>query len=471
MMQSNSFPPTLTEAEIHTDYQAKRDFFDAGNTIAYDFRMKQLKRLKDAVKRTEPALFEAFQKDFRKPPLEVFATEIGLLYTEINYAMRHLDTWMQPERVSAGVFALGGVGKIIPSPHGIVLIIAPWNYPMMLLLTPLVGAIAAGCCAVLKPSEEAPNVALCCEKIVKEAFEPSYISTVQGVGADIVPKMIETVRFDYIFFTGSNRVGQMIARQAVEQFIPYSLELGGKSPCIIDEHFDLNLAARRIAQSKFLNAGQTCVATDYVLVPENRKEQLIQHLKEHTLAFYGTNAKLSPDFPRIINLKHFNRVIRFLADGKIVFGGETDADTLYIAPTILTDLTLDALIMKEEIFGPILPILTYNTLEDVFNIVKKNPFPLALYLFTKNKKLQNTILQKINFGGGTINQTLSHFGAPTLPVGGTQYSGLGRYHGKASFDTFSHFKSVTFAPTWDDFNLRYPPYSALGMKIMRWLVR
>jgi len=355
---------SITTTTVQEIFNAQRAFFQSGSTRSYAFRKKQLQQLRKSLKAHEAEIQEALHNDFRKPAFETFASEVGVLYKEISHTLSHLKEWMRPESVPTGLVNFPSSGKIHYEPKGVALIIAPWNYPINLAFAPLIGAIAAGCCAVVKPSEETPHTAAVIEKIVQEAFPENYIRVVQGEGAEVVPKLMETVRFDHVFFTGSTTVGRIIAKQAAEKLIPTTLELGGKSPAIVMQDADLKATARRICFGKFLNAGQTCVAPDYLLVENAVKEKLVQELQNCITNFYGENPQDSPDFARIVNDKHFQRIASYLDQGDLIQGGQFDAHERFIAPTLLENVSMDDPIMQEEIFGPILPILTFGKLEE-----------------------------------------------------------------------------------------------------------
>ncbi|MEP6627984.1 MAG: aldehyde dehydrogenase family protein, partial [Ginsengibacter sp.] len=400
---------------------------------------------------------DALFADLGKSKEESWATETGLLLGEIKYAVKHLRRWMKPKRVSTGLVTFPSSAKIYRDPLGVVLIISPWNYPVQLSLVPLIGAIAAGNCAVLKPSEMAPATEKLIAKIIKETFNENYITVVTGNGADVIPAMINAFHFNHIFFTGSTAVGKAVYKLAADQLIPVTLELGGKSPCIVESDADLKVAAKRIVMGKFLNAGQTCIAPDYILVKESVKEKLLNELSETIEQFYTADPSASYDYGKIINQKRFQKLASFLSEGTIFYGGKTDESKLYIQPTILTDITLADSVMKEEIFGPILPVLTFTTTDDAINIVRENNSPLSFYLFTKNKSIEADWLRRTTFGGGCINNTVYHFANLNMPFGGIGNSGIGSYHGRKTFEIFSHAKPVLKTGTWLDPGIKYPP--------------
>ncbi len=438
-------------------FQSLRDFYNDGNTLSYEFRKSQLLAFENAIKKYEGEISDALFADLGKSAEESWGTETGLLLGEIKYAIKHLSEWMKPKKVSTGLVTFPSTGKIYRDPLGVVLIISPWNYPVQLSLVPLVGAIAAGNCAVLKPSEMAPATEKLIAKIIKETFNENYITVVTGDGADVIPAMINAFHFNHIFFTGSTVVGKAIYKLAADQLIPVTLELGGKSPCIVESDADLKVAAKRIVMGKFLNAGQTCIAPDYILVKESVKEKLLDELAATIEAFYTDDPSASYDYGKIINQKRFQKLASFLSQGSIFYGGKTDESNLYIQPTILTDITMEDSVMKEEIFGPILPVMSFKTTEEAINIVRQNNSPLSFYLFTKNKSIEAEWLRRTAFGGGCINNTVYHFSNLNMPFGGIGNSGIGSYHGKKTFEIFSHAKPVLKTGTWLDPGIKYPP--------------
>ncbi|GAB3164492.1 aldehyde dehydrogenase [Telluribacter humicola] len=452
-------------------FTAQKQFFESGATRSYSFRKKQLKKLKQAVEVYEDRITQALYDDLHKASAEAYATEIGFLHEEINYTLNHLKDWMRPDKVRTPLVAQPSKSRIYHDPLGLTLIIAPWNYPFQLLFSPLVGAIAGGNCAILKPSEEVPQTALVAEALVKEFFPEEYIAVVQGQGHVVVPKLMDHFAFDHVFFTGSVPVGKIIMAAAAKHLTPVTLELGGKSPCIIDETADLEKAASRIAWGKFVNAGQTCVAPDYVLVHHSKKEEFVQNVAEAIRKFYGDDPSISPDYPRMVNKKRFDAVVKYLSQGRILLGGQAKEEEKYIAPTLLDEVSPDDPIMQEEIFGPVLPILTFDKLQEVPAIVGKNPYPLALYFFSDDNRNQDYILNTIRFGGGCINDVLMHLGNPAIPFGGIGTSGFGAYHGKYSFDTFTHAKGILKTTTLLDIPFRYPPYTEKKEKYMKMFMK
>jgi acyl-CoA reductase-like NAD-dependent aldehyde dehydrogenase len=443
-------------SSVETLLQQQRDFFDAGRTQPVAFRIEQLQRLKQAVLDRQNALMDALRADLRKPQLESFLTEIGVVQ-EIDHALKRLKSWAKPQRVSVSLQQFPASAQIYPEPLGVALIISPWNYPVQLAISPLVGAIAAGNCVMLKPSEIAPHTSSAIASLIAETFDPAYICAVEG-GVETSQDLLSQP-FDHIFFTGSTHIGKVVMEAAAKHLTPVTLELGGKSPCIVDADTDLETTARRIAWGKFINAGQTCIAPDYLLVDRTIKPQLLERLQGCIREFYGDDPAASPDFARIVSDKHFQRLSNLLGAGKIIAGGETDADSRYIAPTIIDLDDPDVPVMADEIFGPILPVLEYNNLNEAIAFVNQRPKPLALYLFSRNHHRQEQVLQATSSGGVCINDTVIQVGVPSLPFGGVGHSGMGAYHGKASFDTFSHYKSVLRKPFWLDLKWRYAPYA------------
>ncbi|GEA26440.1 aldehyde dehydrogenase [Microcystis aeruginosa NIES-4325] len=441
-----------------------RQYFASGATRSYQFRRQQLEKLKQAIIKYEAEVYQALYSDLKKSPEDCWITENGFLLVEINTALKNLRSWMQPKPVKTNLLNFPSSSQIIQEPLGVVLIIGAWNYPLQLLLVPLVGAIAAGNCAVLKPSEFASATEKLVVKIIEEIFPEEYVLIVPGDGAEVIPNMLDRFTFDHIFFTGSTRVGKIIYQLAAEKLIPVTLELGGKSPCVIEADANISVATRRIAVTKFSNSGQMCIAADYVLVHQSQQENFIRELANTIVNFFGEDARLSADYGKIINEKQFDRLIEFLKDGEIVFGGKTDRENLYIQPTLLTNISLDAPIMQGEIFGPILPIIAFSTFEEALAIIAKNPNPLAFYLFTTKAKNEKKWLESVQFGGGCINNNSFHFTNPSLPFGGRGNSGIGSCHGRFSFDNFSHQKAVMKTPLWFNPALKYPPFKGkLGL--------
>lgn len=436
-----------------------REYFETGVTKSYDFRKQQLLKLKSTVQKYEIEIFEALHKDLHKSKEECWITENGFFLSELGVAVKKLSSWMKRVRVGTNLLNIPSSSYIMAEPMGVVLIISPWNYPFQLLLTPLIGAIAAGNCVVLKPSELAPATAALMKKIIDETFDPQYISYIEGDGATVVPELMNNFIFDHVFYTGSTAVGKSIYELAAKNLVPVTLELGGKSPCIVESDADVKTAAKRIAMPKFSNAGQMCVAPDYLLVHHSIKDELVNELKKVIHNFFGDDAQKSDFFGRIINDKQFTRLEKYLSSGKLLAGGKTDKANLYIEPTLLEIDNVFDPIMQEEIFGPVLPILSFTDMEEALKIIKQHKNPLAMYVFTSSAEKETKWLNAVPFGGGCINNASLHLTNHKLPFGGRGASGMGSYHGKFSFDTFSHKKAVMKTPTWLDLALKYPPYT------------
>ena len=449
---------------------ALQQFYLAGNTRSYAFRRQQLQRLKAAVLHYENELHEALYADLKKSPEESWVTETGFLVAEITHTLKHLKKWMQRERVKTNLLNFPSKSFIYKEPLGTVLIIGPWNYPLQLLMAPLVGAMAAGNCAVLKASEFAPATAAVMKKLIEENFRKEYILFVEGDGAAVVPQMMATFRFDHVFYTGSTAVGRKVYEMAAAHLTPVTLELGGKSPCIVESDANIEVAAKRIAVTKFSNAGQMCVAPDYLLVHASVKDQLVKALKKYTVAFFSEDASSNYNYGKIINEKQFTRLTGYLQQGRIVFGGAYNADIHYIAPTVIEDIAVDSALMREEIFGPLLPILSFNSFDEAKAIINRNPNPLALYVFTQSAEKEKQWIGNITFGGGCINNASWHLTNPNLPFGGRGNSGMGAYHGRFSFDVFSHRKAIMKMPAWFDPNIKYPPFKG-RLNLFKKLIR
>ncbi len=443
-------------SEFQSILNNQQRFFRDGHTKPLEFRIEQLNTLKTLLKENEEIFIDAVYQDFKKPPFETFGTEIGLIINEINFALKNLEKWIRPESVPSSLVNFPSKNYILKEPYGNVLIIAPWNYPIQLCLLPLVGALAAGNTAVIKPSELTTQTSSVLDKLIASYFQHEVATVVLG-GVETSSELLE-LPFNYIFFTGSTRVGKIIMQSAAKRLIPVTLELGGKTPCIVDESADLEISARRIVWGKFVNAGQTCVAPDYLLVQDSIKAEFQTHLKSAVQQLYGEDPSKSDDFTRIINDAHFDRLASLLNNGSVVIGGQTDASQRYIAPTILENITWDDPIMKDEIFGPILPLLTFSEIEDAIAQIHRTTRPLALYLFTTKDDIEKKVLEQVSFGGGAINDTIAQLGNHHLSFGGVGASGFGSYHGKASFDSFSHQKSIMKKNFLVDIPLRYAPY-------------
>ena len=450
--------------------QRMRSYFDSGATQSYAFRKQKLEALRDAVLQHEAELMKALQDDLKKSPEESWVTEIGFLLAEISHTLKHLKRWMKPEKVGTNLLNLPSRSYIYKEPLGVVLIIGPWNYPFQLLTAPLVGAIAAGNCAVLKPSEFASATAAVMRSMIEKTFSKEYVFYAEGEGAVVVPQLMNNFRFDHVFYTGSTQVGKAIYEMAAKQLVPVTLELGGKSPCVVESDANLKVAAKRIAVTKFSNAGQMCVAPDYLLVHRSVKEQLVNELKKAIQSFFSDDPSANYNYGKIINERAFHRLSDYIKQGNVIVGGRTDASKQYIEPTLLEGVPLDTAVMGEEIFGPLLPILTFETMEEAKAIINRNPNPLAFYVFTSSKDKEEAWLREISFGGGCVNNASWHLTNFNLPFGGRGNSGIGAYHGKYSFDVFSHQKAVMKTPTWFDPAIKYPPFKGklnLFKKIIR----
>jgi aldehyde dehydrogenase (NAD+) len=447
-----------------------RQFYNSGQTRSYQFRKQQLQKLRAAILSHEGNLHAALHTDLKKNPEESWITETGFLLSEINFTLKNLRQWMQPERVRTNLLNFPSSSYVMREPLGVVLIIGAWNYPLQLLFNPLIGAIAAGNCVVLKPSEFAPATSAIMKKIIIENFPNEYILFVEGDGADVVPAMMNHFRFDHVFYTGGPVVGKIVYKMAAEQLVPVTLELGGKSPCVVESDANIKVAARRIAMTKFSNAGQMCVAPDYVLVHNSVRKKFVETLKETVLKFFSEDPSTDYNYGKLINEKQFNRLISYLDNGTIVYGGKYDPGKLYIGPTIIENVSPDAPVMKDEIFGPILPVIAFERFEDAKTIINRNPNPLSFYVYTSNSKREKEWLQAIPAGGACVNNSSWHFANHHLPLGGRGNSGIGEYHGKNSFEVFSHRKAVMKTPTWFDPDIKYPPFKGklwLFKKVVR----
>ncbi len=434
----------------------QREFFRSGQTRPIAFRKKQLSSLKQVIVKNESRIFQALAEDLGKSPYESYLTENSLLLEEIKFCLKNFKSWSKPKKVPTPLVHFPASSHIYPEPYGVSLIIAPWNYPFQLAISPLIGAIAAGNCAVIKPSEYSIHTSRLLAEIIREEFDQGYITVVEG--ATEVSQALLNEKFDCIFFTGSVPVGKIVMGAAAKHLTPVILELGGKSPAIVDKQVDIRLAAKRIASGKFINAGQTCIAPDYLLVHRDIKEQFINEFRKQLTRFYGEKPENHPDYPRIISKRHFERLIGFLDRGRIIVGGDSNLEARYISPTLIDQVGWDDPIMQEEIFGPVLPLLEFDNISEVIQAVNNRPKPLALYLFSKNRSVQEQVIEQISYGGGCINDTLIHLATPYLPFGGVGESGMGNYHGKAGFDAFSHYKSVLTNSFAIDNPFRYPPF-------------
>lgn len=448
----------MDSTQIDDILQLQRDFYDNGATIPVSFREKQLKKLYQAVQKYRPQIEEALKKDLGKSSYESFMCEIGLVLSEISYMIRHVKKFSKRKTVYTPLAQFASHSYVQPVPYGNTLIMSPWNYPFLLSIDPLVDAIAAGNTAIIKPSAYSPATSKVIEMLVKECFSPAHVSVVTGGRAENAALLEK--KFDFIFFTGSQNVGREVMRHAAVNLTPVVLELGGKSPCIVEESADIRLAARRIVFGKYLNCGQTCVAPDFILCHKSIQDKLLQELKLQVEKQFGSDPLADNDYGKIINQKHFDRLCRLLQSGELYLGGETDAEALRIAPAIMTQVTFDDPVMQEEIFGPVLPVLTYENFEELMLLLKKRPKPLAQYLFSSNKAHIRRVNEELSYGGGCINDTIIHLATSEMGFGGVGESGMGAYHGKAGFDAFSHQKSIVDKKTWLDLPMRYQPYTS-----------
>ncbi|OME81448.1 aldehyde dehydrogenase [Paenibacillus sp. FSL A5-0031] len=450
---------SLTAADIEQIVLEQKTFFEQGQTKELHFRLNQLQRLLQAIQRHEQEIVEALYQDLRKSELETHMTEIIIVTNSIRHVMKHLKKWMKPQKVKTPIYLFPSSSRIMKEPYGTALIIGPFNYPFQLVIEPLIGAIAAGNCAILKPSESSPHVSALISKIINETFDPTYIKVIEGEKE--TTSLLIHAQVDYIFFTGSIAVGKIVMEAAAKNLVPVTLELGGKSPVIVDSSANLEIAAKRIIWGKLMNTGQTCISPDYVLAHQDIKEKLVAKMKEVIQSFYGSSIQSNKDYGRIINQRQFDRLASILEQDKssIVYGGGTDREDLFIEPTILDGVSWDSAAMSEELFGPLLPVMEYQDMHEAIRMINAHPKPLSLYLFTENKALEDEVMSRVSFGGGCINDTIMHVSNPYLPFGGVGSSGVGAYHGKYSFDLFSHQKSILKKSTKFELGLVFPPYA------------
>lgn len=459
----------MTEQEIRQILEKQHRLFQEGATLPVSFRLSQLQKLKDGIRRYEEKLDQALEEDLGKSRMESYMCEIGLTLSELTWMQKHLRSLVREKRVVTPLAQFAARSFRSPSPYGTVLIMSPWNYPVLLTLEPLIDAIAAGNTVVIKPSAYAEHTSAVLKEMLKECFPSEYVAVVTGGRAE--NKALLEQRFDKIFFTGGKTVGREVLRHAAEYLTPVTLELGGKSPCIVDKSAKIPLAAKRIVFGKYLNCGQTCVAPDYILCDRTVSDELILALQKEITAQFGEDPLKNPDYGKIINRKHYDRIMGLIDPDKVVCGGCGDGQSLRIAPTIMKNVTFSDTVMGEEIFGPVLPILTYDTLEEAINIVEEHPHPLALYLFSEDKGAQKKVLELCHFGGGCINDTIIHLATSAMPFGGVGESGMGGYHGKTGFETFSHFRSIVDKKTWMDLPIRYQRYSRMKERLLRVFLR
>ena len=458
----------MEKEEIQLALDRQREFFNSGKTFDPGFRMEMLKKLRARFNQFEPEIREAMWKDFHKPAFEVIATETGFMMKEINLAIRKLRKWSRPKKVRTPIVHFLSWSYIQPQPYGQVLVLSPWNYPFQLAFLPMIGALAAGNCVVLKVSRQVPHCTAVMEKIL--AGIPQELVLMLN-GDHSVSEFLLSYKFDYIFFTGSIKIGKYVMQKAAENLIPVSLELGGKNPCVVAEDAKLGFAAKRIAWGKFLNAGQTCICTDYVLVDNKIKEHFLELIAKEIKSFYGEDPEKSNDYARIIQPDNTQRIAALLKNGQIVTGGTVDEKNCYVAPTVIREITTDDPVMQEEIFGPVLPVIGFDDFDEVYDIIGQNPNPLATYIFTRDKARARAFLQKTRSGSACINETVMQIASPYLPYGGIGSSGMGRYHGRKSFETFSNMRSVLVKSNLFDIPLRYPPYNRFKEKLVSFLMR
>lgn len=444
--------------------QKMRNRVIGGDTQSYAYRRELLLRFRSSLLKHEEAIYKALEKDLRKGREETWATEIGLVLAELNEAIAALRKWMAPRRVRTNLLNWPSRCHVHAEPLGLVLIVAPWNYPVQLLLSPLVGALAAGNTVVLKPSEFTPATEQVMQSIVADAFTADEVMYVTGDGGQVVPDLMQSFTFDHVFYTGSTAVGRLVYKMAADRLVPVTLELGGKSPTVIESDADLRVSARRIAMIKFSNCGQMCVAPDYILVQDSIRDRFVDELKQAIASFYGSDPQQSNSFGRIVNTRQFDRLMNYMGEGEILLGGRSDRADLFIEPTVLGNVSLESSIMNEEIFGPLLPILSYERFEEARAIIERHPNPLAFYVFTQDASKADRWLQAVPAGGACVNNASWHLSNTRLPFGGRGNSGIGAYHGRQTFDTFSHRKSVMRTPTWFDPAIKYPPFGGkLGL--------
>jgi len=448
---------------------AQHDYFSGGETLPVSFRKAALRRLRDAILAREADIHAALHSDLNKSASESYMCEVGMTLSELNYMLSHIDRWAKKRYVVSPLAQFHARSFTVHNPYGVVLIMSPWNYPFMLTMEPLIGALAAGNCCVVKPSAYAPATSAIIREIVSTCFPSDYVIVIEG-GRKENQALLDQ-RFDYIFFTGGVTVGREVMRKATEHLTPVSLELGGKSPCIVDATAKLDLAAKRLAFGKLLNCGQTCVAPDYLLIDRKIKDEFLALLKKHIVSMLGENALENDKYVRMINRRHYDRVMGLIDPAKVILGGEGNEATLHIQPTIMDHVTPDDAVMQEEIFGPVLPVIAYDSIDEAIAFINSREHPLALYLFSESRATQERLLRSVPFGGGCINDTIIHLATSRMGFGGVGHSGMGSYHGKKSFDTFSHEKSIVHKSTWMDLPVRYMPYSKIKDKLLRMFLR
>ena len=459
----------MKSSEIESAVNLQRDFFNTGITLPVSYRIKALKELQDNIRKNQKEIAEALKKDLGKSEIEAFMCEIGLVLSEISFMLKHVRSYAKDKRVKSPLTNFPSSSFVKSSPYGVTLIMSPWNYPFLLSMDPLVDALSAGNTVILKPSAYSPATSCIIEKIIKESFDPQYVNVITGGRAENACLLEQ--KFDYIFFTGSQAVGKEVLKQAAQYLTPVTLELGGKSPCIVDASAKIELTAKRLVWGKFLNCGQTCVAPDYLLCHSSVKEKLIACIKKEIKNQFGEEALKNPDYGKIINQKHFERLCSLINEDKIVYGGKRDSSSLQIEPTLLDNVSWEDSVMGEEIFGPILPVLTFDNDEEIYKLLQNKQKPLAFYLFSQNKKQIKEFTSRFSFGGGCINDCVIHLATSSMGFGGVGESGMGAYHGKVGFDTFSHKKSMVNRKTFMDVPLRNQPFTGLKYKLLKIFLR
>lgn len=459
----------MTRFEISEIVSKQREFFSTGKTLNVSFRINALKKLRSFLKENEAKISEAVKKDLGKSKLESYMCETGLVLSEITHMLRHIRRYAKDKTVATPLPQLPSHSFVKPMPYGVALIMSPWNYPLLLTLSPLVNAIAAGNTAVVKPSAYSPETSSVIKKIIENVFPPEYVSCISG-GREENGYLLDE-KFDYIFFTGSKNVGKLVLEKAAPNLTPVTLELGGKSPCIVDKTANLKLAAKRIVFGKYLNCGQTCVAPDYIMCEKSAKDRFVKYVIEEIKKQYSENALENENYGKIVNKKHFDRLLGLIDTKKVVFGGGSSSETLQIQPTVMDNVTNEDAVMQEEIFGPIMPIITFESLDDVIENINRGEKPLALYIFSSDKKNIKKVTTLCTFGGGCVNDTIIHLATSNMGFGGVGESGIGAYHGKVGFDTFSHHKSIVDKKTWLDLPMRYQPYDKFKEKLIRMFLK
>lgn len=463
------FDPSFYLMNINAIVEEQRKYFAENRTLDVATRLEALDRLKKMIVCHEKELVMALKSDLGKSETEAYMTEIGMILSEITYFGKHLRTWARPRHKITPLSNFPAKSMLMKEPYGVVLIMSPWNYPVLLAIQPLIGAIAAGNCAVIKPSAYSPETSKVLARLIATTFDPRHVTLVMGGRAENTDLLEQ--KFDYIFFTGGTVVGRLVMEKAAKHLTPITLELGGKSPCYVDSHASLRMAAKRLVFGKFLNCGQTCVAPDYVLVHKDVHDRFIQLLKEETAKMYGADVFADPDYGKIVNAKHFDRITHLIDPTKVVYGGRRCPETLRIEPTILDQVSPEDAVMQEEIFGPVLPVISVEDIDDAIHFIRKRPKPLALYLFTNERAVEKRFLREVSFGGGCVNDTIIHLATHNLPFGGVGDSGMGSYHGRRSFDTFSHTKSIVRKCIRVDLPMRYRPYTRMKSELIRFFLK